>query len=434
MRDIFLLAFFLIAIYFTFKRPFIGVCAWIWIAMTAPTNWAFGFSTSLRLNFSIVLLTVLAYLFAQKNKVFQLGSIGWLVLLFCLWTLLTSLNHITHQSDVVWGHFTDFTKVIALFFFILLLLQKPLHIDTFIWCIILSVSSYAALEGLKFLLSGGSHNVTGRAGVIRDRNDFAVAVNMCLPLILYLAYRTSNQHLKIGLWVLFALNIVAIVGTGSRGGFIGIAILAIAFWFKSKRKILLLLLAVTILPTAYQFTPAEWRERQNTIQTAAAEDQSFIGRLWAWKISVMIANDNPATGGGFRAVLNPIIWHSYAPFTPSFGPITTPEIPENSGTLAAHSIYFQVLGDHGYVGLIIFLFILLLAYLTNIKNKKYALANNQLWVVELSKALNLAIIGFAITGANVSLAYFDLLYAIFAIVAVVKIYKLYLPVKEKAND
>ena len=43
-------------------------------------------------------------------------------------------------------------------------------------------------------------------------------------------------------------NIVAIVGTSSRGGFIGLTILALAFWWKSKRKLLWLLLAVIVLP------------------------------------------------------------------------------------------------------------------------------------------------------------------------------------------
>ncbi|GGW62659.1 putative O-glycosylation ligase, exosortase A system-associated [Alishewanella tabrizica] len=423
MRDLLLVGFLFITIYFCFKKPFLGVAAWTFIALLAPANWAFGFSNSFRLNLTVVIITLLSYLFVQKNKKLAFNGLSFWVLAFAIWTLISSFN--AFNSDIALEYWNQFIRVLLLYFAITFIVTKKLHIDTLIWVIVLAISSYAAMEALKFILSGGSHQIGGRSGMLRNRNDFAVAINMCLPLILYLVFVTKDFHLKLGLWGLFLGNILAIIGTGSRGGFIGLAILALAFWLKSNRKMLWLLLAIIILPTAYQFTPEHWRERQDTIQTAATEDGSFIGRLWAWKISVMIANDNPATGGGFRAVLNPIIWHSYAPFTPGFGPISTPEIPENSGTLAAHSIYFQVLGDHGYIGFIIFLFILLLAYLTNIKNKKYALANNQLWVVELSKALNLAIIGFAITGANVSLAYFDLLYAIFGIIAVIKIYKLH---------
>ncbi len=59
MRDILVVAFFFFVIYHSFKRPYVGVCAWVWIALTAPTAWAFGFSTSLRMNLTIVLVTFL---------------------------------------------------------------------------------------------------------------------------------------------------------------------------------------------------------------------------------------------------------------------------------------------------------------------------------------------------------------------------------------
>ncbi|MBU1310850.1 MAG: putative O-glycosylation ligase, exosortase A system-associated [Gammaproteobacteria bacterium] len=422
MRDLLLVIFFFIVVYFTFKRPFIGVCAWIWIALTAPTLWAFGFSTHLRLNLSIVLITFIAYVVAEKNKSVHLSKIGWLVLLFCFWTFLSSLTHITYETAKIWGYFVDFIKVVMLFFFAILLLKKRYQIDTFIWCIVLSVSSYAGMEGLKFLLSGGGHEVVGRAGVIQDRNDFAVAINMSLPLIAYLYFTAKHKLIRLGLLGLAALNVIAVIGTYSRGGFIGLAILAIAFWWRSKYKIPLALLAFLLVPILYQKAPEDWRERQTTVATAATEDSSFIGRLWAWKISSMIALDHPLTGGGFRAVTNPIVWSNYAPYTADFGPIQTPAIPPELRPKAAHNIYFQVLGDHGFVGLIIFLAMLGSTYFSNLRTNK--LCRNQpehLWLYHLSSALNLSIIGYGITGANVSLAYFDLLYAVLAIVVAMQL-------------
>ncbi|GAB2929807.1 putative O-glycosylation ligase, exosortase A system-associated [Rheinheimera gaetbuli] len=425
MRDLILVAFLFVAVFYSFKRPFIGIAAWAFIALLAPANWAFGFSNDFRLNLTIVAVTFLSYLFVHKQKKLAFNGLSFWVLLFAFWTLISSFDAVDKAYAI--GYWNQFIKVLLLYFFITLVLTKKLHVDTLIWAIVLAISSYAAMEAVKVVLSAGGHMVKGRSGALLDRNDFAVAVNMCLPLILYLIYVSKHHYLKLGLWGLFIGNIIAIVGTGSRGGFIGLAILALAFWWKSKRKILWLLLAVLVLPTAYQFTPEDWRERQSTIQTATTEDASFIGRLWAWKISVMIARDNPLTGGGFKAVTEPVLWYSYAPYTPYFGPIETPPIPKTLAPKAAHNIYMQVLGDHGIAGLFIFGMILLGMLRLNRRNRILALKHNQQWCVQLSNAITLSLIGYGVTGNNVSLAYFDLLYAIGGIIAVISIRQLYLP-------
>ena len=418
MRDLLLVGFLFVAIYYSFKRPYIGMAAWIWIALTAPADWVFGFSQSFRLNLTIVLVTALSFMFVQKDKKFQFDRlVGW-VLFFAFWTLVTTFANKTSYPEYVWQYWNQFIKVILLFFFITLTLQKRLHVDTFVWAIVLAISSFAAMEAVKFILSGGSHRIVGKAGIIQDRNDLAVAINMCIPLIVYLIQTTKHKLLKQGLMGLLAFNVLAIIGTYSRGGFIGLSLLAIAFWWSSNRKMMWSMVAIILIPIFLANAPEEWKERQNTVSTAAQEDGSFIGRLWAWKISTMIANDYPLTGGGFHAVKDRLLWGYYAPFTPGFGPIETPPIPPDLRPKAAHNIYMQVLGDHGYIGLIAFLFILLGTWRVNLKNRKRARENDQDWCVKLSTMINLSLVGYCITGGNVSLAYFDLFYALVGVVSV----------------
>lgn len=420
MRDLALVMMLFVAMYYSFKRPYIGMAAWVWIALTAPADWVFGFSQSFRLNLTIVIVTTLSYIFVTKNKKFHFNALSFWVLAFGFWTFVSTVFNLSYYSADVWAYLNQFIKVLLLFFFITLIINKRLHIDTIIWAIVLSISAYAGMEAVKFLLSGGSHRIIGKAGIIMDRNDLAVAINMCIPLIVYLIHTCKNRKLQLGLWGLLLLNVISIVGTFSRGGFIGLTILAIAFWWKSNYKILIAIVAILSLPTLYSLAPEEWRERQDTVATATSEDGSFIGRLWAWKISTLIALDNPATGGGFQAVTDPLLWRSYAPETPNFTMIETPPIPIDEPPKAAHNIYMQVLGDHGFVGLFIFLTILLLTLMANKANRKLAAKNNIVWCVQLSDAITLTLVGYCITGANVSLAYFDLFYAIVGIVAVIK--------------
>ncbi len=417
MRDLLLVGFLFVAIYYSFKRPYLGLAAWIWIALTAPAEWAFGFSQSFRLNLTIVLVTALSYMFVTKHKSFPMTGLTFWVLMFGFWTLVTSVFSLSSNPARVWADWQEFIKILLLFLFVILILRKPLQIDTFIWAIVLAVSAYAAMEAVKFILSGGGHRISGRAGAIADRNDLATAINMSIPFILYLTQVTRHRWLRLGLWGLLALNIIAIVGTFSRGGFIGLAVLAFAFWLTSRHKVAWALVAVLMLPVLYQNAPEDWRQRQEST-TTAVEDSSFVGRLWAWKISTMVAADNPFTGGGFRATVEPNVWNYYAPDTPDFGPIYTVPIPEGLSPKAAHNIYFQVLGDHGFVGLFIFLMTLLLALLNSIKNARLGKRCGVLWYRHLSNALVLSLVGFGFTGMGVSLAYFDLLYAMFGLVVV----------------
>lgn len=418
MRDLVLVAFFFIAIFYTFKRPVAGLCAWIWIALMAPTEWVFGFSQVFRLNLTIVLITALSYMSWKDKPKARLSGIHFWVFFFCFWMLVSTIFNNRVLSDMAWYKFTEFVKVIALFLFCSLTLKTKKDIDAFIWAIVLAVPAYAAMEAVKFILSAGGHRIVGKSGILADRNDLAVAINMCIPLVVYLWTQTRHKLLKLGLLGIALMSIIAIVGTYSRGGMIGLLILGFALWLRSDKKIVFAMIFVMALPVAYQFAPEEWKERQSTISTASTEDSSFIGRLWAWKIATLIALDDPLTGGGFKATTDPVLWNLYAHQTPDFGPIYTREIPVGTPPLAAHNIYFQVLASSGFVGLFIFLAMLLRAYLmctTIIRQRK---ADNEVWGDYLSKAITLSLVGYGITGLNVSLAYFELLYALLAVLGV----------------
>ena len=417
MRDIFIVLFFLVTVYYCFKKPYIGVAAWIWIAFMIPTSWAFGFSQHLRLNLSIVLLLVVSYVLYRDKPKYNFTNIHFWVFLFCFWMLISTIFNLRLDSDYAWFKYREFVKVILLFVFITLTVHNKKSIDTIVWAIVLSVSAYAAMEATKFLLSFGGHEIVGRPGILEDRNDIAVAINMCLPLVLYLWSESQHKMVKLGLLILAALNVVAIVGTYSRGGFIGLVVLLFAIWLKSNRKFLYVILTIISLPLLYSAAPASWKERQSSVETASTQDGSFIGRLWAWKIATLIAIENPITGGGFKATTDILLWNTYANETPSFGPINTPPIPQGQSPKAAHNIYFQVLGSAGFVGLFIFLMMLLKGYLTCRTCAKHVNKDAE-WHNNLAKAISLSLIAYGITGLNVSLAYFELVYALIALIAV----------------
>ncbi len=223
----------------------------------------------------------------------------------------------------------------------------------------------------------------------------------------------AKKYLKLGLGVVIFMAVVCVLGSNSRGGFVGIAVLGAYFWFHSRHKFIYLLVVPVIVYFGLEFMPQSWHARMATLENAD-QDMSFLGRIMAWKQAILMAMDN-ITGGGFKAGQSNLIWFRYDPqqnLNWLFGTSTV----YFDGAKAAHSIYFQVLGDHGFIGLLLFLLILFVAFsqarLVAKRLKKQQGMEN---LAKLSSMLRVSLFAYAIAGAAVSLAYFDLLFAIFAI-------------------
>jgi putative inorganic carbon (HCO3(-)) transporter len=134
-----------------------------------------------------------------------------------------------------------------------------------------------------------------------------------------------------------------------------------------------------------------------------------MGRVVAWKISLLIAMDHPLFGGGMHAVQNPMVWNTYRQDLGSVDFVDTP--PADEFPHAAHSIYFEVLGDLGFIGLTLFLAILGTALWNSRQIKRICRGHaSLLWASDLARMIQISLIIFIITGAALSMAYFELLY------------------------
>lgn len=437
MRDAVLLLVLPFLVFAILRRPFVGLGLWIWTAMFLPNAWVYGIAGSIRYNLLFAGLTIAVYLVSKQKTQLQLGKVGVLVILFFVWTTISTAFGMA-VPEVAWEIWLRFAKIILLFIFILLIVEKKLHIDFFLWCLVLSIGFYAGLEGLKFIASGGGHKIEGFAGhALGDRNELALAFAMMLPICFYLLgeYGRNSRVVKLGLLCLITLLITAIIGTNSRGGLVALSAVGGYLFIKSKRKVLFAVLAVGIGSTMVGLIPAEWFERMDTIGQADA-DASFMGRVVAWKLSLILASKNPLFGGGFKALEDFSVWFMLSqdfyqyPFF-----YTGSAVPDPIRAHAAHSVYFQVLGDHGFVGVFLFVAILAQSFLNaGSIARKTREANGPVWLISLATMIRLSIFAYAVGGAALSFAYFDLIYALFAIVIVLE-YKL-LPaiIKGKNNQ
>jgi probable O-glycosylation ligase (exosortase A-associated) len=191
------------------------------------------------------------------------------------------------------------------------------------------------------------------------------------------------------------LSGMAILGSQSRGAFLGVVVMVAFLWFKGKQKILSAIVLLPVAVLAIGFMPPQWMARMDSIGNYE-EDSSAQGRLNAWKMAFNLANDRPLVGGGFE-LYTPSTFARYAP---------------NPDDLhAAHSVYFQMLGEHGYVGLILFLSLgiacwMKARWIIRLSRDSPGYARE----ADLARAIQVSLVGFSVAGAFVNIGYWDFLY------------------------
>jgi probable O-glycosylation ligase (exosortase A-associated) len=175
-------------------------------------------------------------------------------------------------------------------------------------------------------------------------------------------------------------------------------------WLRSRGKLVTLIALVMVAGSALMFMPQQWFDRMGTIGTYE-QDDSALGRINAWNFAVNLAKDRPITGGGFES-FTPELFLRYAPNPKDFHD--------------AHSIYFEVLAEHGFVGLFLFLCLAIAVMLQGQKIRRLTRGSEQLaWAHEAAGMLQVSFAGFGVGGAFLGLAYFDLPYHIMAMMIIV---------------
>ena len=87
----------------------------------------------------------------------------------------------------------------------------------------------------------------------------------------------------------------------------------------------------------------------------------------------------------------------------------------------AHSIYFEILGEHGFIGLGMFLLLGIFALRSSRQIMRLTKDVDHLqWMFHLGSMMQVSLVGYAVTGAFLGLAYFDLYYALIAIVVITR--------------
>lgn len=399
MRDIALCIIFVAALPFMFKRPSIGVIMWIWLSVMNPHRLTYGFAFDL--NFAAVAagVTLIALFITKEKRQLPLTPPVVALALFVLWISVTSLVPLNPGSGYyMWS---KVMKILLMAFVAMTVIQERKQIDWVVWVIVGSLGFFGLKGGIFTLTNGGSFLVWGPPGsFIEGNNELALALVIAIPLMRYMQLQAKKAWQRWSLFALMGFSAVSAIGSHSRGAILAIAAMGGFLWLKSRNKFGMGLALGVLAIGAIALMPAEWLERMHTIKSYD-EDASALGRINAWYMAFNLAKAN-FFGGGFE-IYDANIFGRYAP-----NPLDIH---------AAHSIYFQIMGEHGFVGLFIYMSIGAFTWMAAGETKRKARDLPEFsWALVLMDMAKVSMVGFAVGGAFLSLAYFDVPYYITVIV------------------
>ena len=389
MRDIFVTLVVFGSLPLILWRPFYGIIMWTWLGYMNPHRMAWGFSTSMPFAMMVALTTLIALLVSKEPKRIPWTRETVLLLLFVIWMCITT--YFAFRPDLAVEQLDKVLKIQFMTFVTLIMLTSRERLHALVWTVALSLGFYGIKGGIFTILTGGGFHVQGPPGTfIGGNNELGLAMLMTIPLMRYLQVEESRYWLKLGLTGAIVLTLVAVLGTQSRGALVGLVVMGSIFVWKSPKRITFILLAAAAVPLVLGFMPESWWARMDTISNYQ-EDASSMQRIEAWKHAWLIGTTY-VMGGGFEANVA-------------------------SGARDVHSIYFEVLSEQGFPGLVMFLSLLAFTWLSAGWIVRQAKKHGELkWAENLGRMLQVSGVAYCTSGIFLGMAYFDYIYLLVALV------------------
>lgn len=405
MRDLLVIAIVMAGVVASLRRPWIGIMLWTWLSIMNPHRYTWGLAYSAPLAAMAAAAVVLGLLMTKdRESPFKGSPVTWLVV-FMVWMTISWLAGLDVADD-----YEQWKKIMKIDVFVVLslvLLRSKQHIFALMWVCAGSLALLGIKGGVYTIAGGGVGRVWGPPdSFIADNNEFALAMVMTIPLLRFLQLQVKERWVSWGLTGAMVMCAASAFGSQSRGALLAISAMAVTLWWRGQSKLKIGLFMVAAAVPLIAFMPDEWSERMNSIKNYE-EDRSAMGRISAWWSAWNSAFRYPF-GVGFNAA-RPELFAKFSPY-PDF-------------VHAAHSIYFQVLGNHGFVGLILFLGLWFSTFRSAgwLRQQKNVMPATQ-WTTDLGAMCQVSLVGYAVGGAFLSLSYFDLPYNVMAMVVLTRVW------------
>ncbi|MGQ9739114.1 MAG: O-antigen ligase family protein [Armatimonadota bacterium] len=379
-------------------NPFAGSITFIAFYYLRPVDF-FPQLAMLRIPLFIASITstgLFVKLLLTRQKLIE----GWYVKWFIAWWIVMFLSvPLSLYRSQSFSAAQDFAKSVAMVWMIYMTVRSEKQIAFAVrllgWMALWLAGSaiYNYMTG-NVVVSGEIQRAGAESGMLGDPNDLASYILMLFPLCYYLFFNDPKRWLRLVYGAAMFMILVAVVYTGSRGGFLGLVVLLFLLWLFAKRKVLGVFIALAVFGVLWFVVPPQYRERIRSI-TNYEQDESAMNRVEYRKAAVRMFKRNPFTGIGLK---------NYADFARDFGA---------PASQTAHNMYYLVLAELGGIGLFVFLNI----WLRSLRSA-WQIARSNLWLLHaLGMGAFTGLLDLMVTGYFLSISYYPYQYILMALVA-----------------
>jgi probable O-glycosylation ligase (exosortase A-associated) len=359
MMDLAFITFIAFILLLGLRRPFLWVLLYVYIDILAPQRIGYTLITELQISLVAFAAAFGGWLVLDRKEGARFSirqGLMLALLVYCWWTTGNAdfPDNAATKWDWVW-------KALLFAIFLPLTVTTRARIEALALTLVLSVATIVIGTGMKTVLGGGGYEnldffVKDNSGIYESSTLATVAIAL-IPLIAWFTrYGTIfRPHWTVSVFAcaLIFASLLIPIGTEARTGLLCIATLAFLMLRYVKQRVLFLIAGAALGLVALPFLPQSYYERMATL-TQPGGDESASTRLAVWQWTIEYANENP-TGGGFDAYRGNSFTY-VMPVTVESGNTTSVEYREVTDTSRAyHSSVFEVLGEQGYPGLIMWL-------------------------------------------------------------------------------
>jgi probable O-glycosylation ligase (exosortase A-associated) len=232
-------------------------------------------------------------------------------------------------------------------------------------------------------------------------------------MCIYIRYISKLKIIKLFYLLLTILFVLSIIGTSSRGGSLALGAALFYQWIKAKNKLIGLVGVVILIFIVILYAPPQYYERMETITDYETEG-SAAGRIAIWKSGIRMVVDHPLIGVGAG--------HFFVKFGTEYRPPGVGRRPLPWAN--AHSLYIQVLAELGFPGLVAYLGLIFVNLVRNERIIRSSRNNEDPGSFHTEKhlfvCLNSSLIGFAVGGAFLSVAYYPHIFILAGVMEVAR--------------
>ncbi len=412
MIEIALLGFFGLLLVMGLRHPFIWVLAYLYVDILSPAK--IGWMILPSIPFSLIAFAAVfgGWLLIDDKTGSRFGLRQWLIVLLLAYCAMTTFTaQFPEAAALKWAWVW---KALIFAAFMPLTLTTRLRIEAATLVMVLSVGAIVIDGGMKTAFGGAGYGtltffVRENSGIYEGSIISAVAMSI-IPLALWLARHGTifppDWRVRLFVAALIFACLLIPIGTEARTGLLCAGVIGALLMRSVKHRFAYAALAGVALLVAVPFLPASFAERMSTIGDHKG-DQSASTRLAVWSWTLDYVKQHPL-GGGFNAYIANEVSYDLVTTEQVGNAVVTENQRITEKSRAYHSSYFEMLGEQGYIGFGLWIWLQLLGLWQMERLRRHWIGRSEpdcQWQAPLATALQLGQVSYLVGSLFVGIAF-----------------------------